>query len=78
MVQTTKGGVAPKKEKANAKTQANDKAAMDRMAESPGRSEVSDVPQRNQQGSDTPTTTDWAEEHPAGPAAPSEAYNSGQ
>jgi hypothetical protein len=78
MVQTTKGGVAPKPEKATKAQQATDKKLMDAMADSPGRSEVSDVKERNADGAKVATTTDWVEEHPAGPAAPSEAYNSGQ
>jgi hypothetical protein len=72
MVQTTKGGVAPIPEKADKATQANDKAAMDKMAESPKRSEPSDVKAK------TPKTTgDWATDHPEGPASPSDAFNSG-
>lgn len=64
MVQTTKGGVAPKPAKVDKKAQANDKAAMDAMAESPGRS-----PEPNQ--ITDPVTGEVR------PWSQSDAYNSG-
>lgn len=56
MVQTIKGGVAPKPEKAE--------KATDKVTTTPDKTQA-------------PAEISWVDEHPDGPASPSEAYNSG-